>query len=153
MISRDEFDRLQEEFTEYATELREKDRHRRGGTTLGEMLDDDSFGEAWEAMLRSPEYIRRQVYRNLEYLMGDPDEDGDYSGSLYNMYSVGINRVDHVGGSNNLVEIGTLAARHYKEKKAQNRISSLRDFADLCRALANTFERRIEEESTIRRIQ
>ena len=153
MISREEFNRLKEEFNGYATELWEKDRHQRGGTTMGEMMEDGSFAKALITVLQDPEYIRRDVRHKLEYLMGDAEEKREYSGSLNNYCSIGINALDNEHRLQDPAQIGVFAARNYKEKKAQNRLKSLRDFADLCGTLAATFEHRLNEESKIRRIQ
>ena len=152
MISREDFDRLQEEFNQYAAQLREKDRHGRGGTTVSEAMDPAAFVEASIALMQDPEYIRKTVRRRLEYLMGEPDEDRS-GGSLGNPYGLGINSLDDEFHPQDPAVIGAFAARHYKERKAQNRLKALREFADLCRSLADAFEKRLEEESRLRRIQ
>jgi len=71
MISREEFYRLDEELTEYAIELREKDRHERGGTSLGQMAEDGSLADGMIAYLFSEEYIREEVPRILRRHLGE----------------------------------------------------------------------------------
>ena len=65
---------------------------------------------------------------------------------------MGINDLDDERWPEDPKQLGEYAARHYKPKKAQNRLKCLREFASLCEALADAFERRVEEESVIRRI-
>jgi hypothetical protein len=148
VISREEFDRLKEEYMEFATSVSEKDRHERGGTTLGELAESGELAQAVIDMANDSEYQKRRVRRKLWYLLGNPENEYA-NGSLGDYFGVAINDLD----DEDPVEIGIFAARHYKERKFQNRLKSLRDYADLCKTLADVFEDRLNEETKIRRIQ
>ncbi len=144
----EEFVRLRSEVKELVANLKEKDRHERGGITLGEMLDSGALAEAMVATAADPKYIRRQVRSYLESWLGDPESRVLAEGMFTNRYSIPINALD-----DQPEHVGTYAARAIGERKARNRIETLRASAKLCGDLASAFEARLREEGTIRRIQ
>ncbi len=72
-IGREDFDALWGAFLAFARQLREKDRHGRGGTTIDEALQGGAFGEALIEILTDPLYISHQVKRHLEWWLGERD--------------------------------------------------------------------------------
>lgn len=160
-ISYEEFERLQAAVLEFAIRLRGKDRHERGGTTLGEMYASDAFAEAWVSLLTDPEYIRREVAQNLERWLGE--RGGKYSDEGWlerEVLRVGIAKLGEAkryegGRQPTAVELGSRAARapSMTEAKAEHRTNLLRENAKLCLDLADAFEERLQNEGGIRRVQ
>jgi hypothetical protein len=146
-VERERFDRIREEVQEYTQNLanglpREP--------TLGEMAEDGSLAEGLVRSLSDPDFQRKQVAFKLGMLFGDPEKDLDL-GTMGNPYGVGIISERHHTVNYELV--GAFAARVYKKKKADNRLQSLREMAELCGEAARAFEERLQAESKIRRIQ
>jgi len=159
-VSREEFDRLWGAYVDLAQRLSGRDRHARGGTTLGEMFNSEGFADAWVEMLCDPEYIRRQVAQNLETWLGEHDGKYSMDGWLQRVgLGVGITNLGEVGRYGESVlhptELGRRAARapSMTERKAEHRIARLIDNAKLCLDLAEAFEQRLQAAGGIRRIQ
>ncbi len=159
-ISREEFDKLWRGYLELARNLREKDRHGRGGTTFGEMIGSQAFAEAWIGVLTDPEYIRREVAQRLERWLGE--RGGKYSDDGWlekEGLGPGIAKLGATsrGGKPfpHPLELGQRAARapSMTAQKAEQTIKLLRENATLCNALAEAFEERLKAEGGIRRIQ
>ncbi len=157
-IDKKEFAQLREEVFDLQLKLKEKDRHERGGTTIREAIDSGAFAEGFIALMKDPEYIRKEVRDRLEMLFGDGESYG-LEGSFSNIYRVAINSVDHPDFERDLNSpgdpeyLGTYAARHYGKRKAANRVATLRKLANLCGRLADAFEERQQRESVLRRVQ
>ncbi len=158
-ISREEFERLQGALVELAKKLREKDRHERGGTTVGEM--GGGLGEAMMAVLQDPEYIRGNVAMHLAWWLGDREKSYSSEGQLKRDYTSppGIVMLGTQGrfgyafmGPEEVAE-RALRRRELTDRKAEHRINSLRENAKLCLDLADAFKERLQNEGGIRRVQ
>lgn len=159
-ISRQEFDRLWQEFLKLAERLREKDRHDRGGTTIGEM-ESDALGEGIVSVLQDPEYIRSEVKRRLDWWLGDREDWGGFQSHLL----VDFQRPPGIGmlGKTSRygepfpepAELGTRASRaeDMTEREAERCIALLIENASVCLDLAEAFEQRLQSEGGIRRVQ
>ncbi len=158
-IDRKEFDKLRSQYLEFAKSLREKDRHARGGTTLGEMMEAGDFDASMQALAHDPEYIRDMVATRLEIYLGEHEGWSPSSGELRRevFRGGGITMLGKTSPEGrpfaHPAELAVRAARSIGRRKATNLIKHLRDNADLCNALADAFEHRLSSESTIRRIQ
>jgi hypothetical protein len=162
-MNREEFDALSREVIDYQARLSEWQRHGRGGTTLGEMIDSGALAEGFVRLVSDPSFQQREVRRNLKRWLGDPEQEWEYSrerGMLYNIYNVCINLVG--GASEEYVpdpltagpaELGARAGRVLTERKARTRIERLRETARQAGKLADDYEKRLDEERAIRPIR
>jgi len=162
-MNREEFDALSREVIDYQARLSEWQRHGRGGTTLGEMIDSGALAEGFVRLVSDPSYEQREVRRKLKRWFGDPEQEWEYSrpgGMLYNIYDVCINLVG--GSSEDYVpdplaaspaELGARAGRVLTERKARTRIERLRETARQAGKLADDYEKRLDEERAIRPIR
>lgn len=161
VISREEFDALWEAYLDFALRLQEKDRHERGGTTLGELWDSEEFGEAFISVLRDPAYISHQVAGHLRWWLGERDAWGAKESELVRNYGyppgiIMLGREDTYGQP--LPTPQEVARRAARAKsmgtlKGENRVRELTELATLCLDLADAFEGRLEAEGGIRRIK
>jgi hypothetical protein len=159
-MNREEWDTFFEAFVKFADSLANKDRHERGGTTLGERLESGSAGEAWLAVLRDPAQIRKEIALRLAIWLGDRSDIGlSEEGNLNRDWPVGIAKLGKANpyGSPHPDphETATRSARHSSmtEEKSSKIIAELRELEKLVSDIASEFEKRLQEESEIRRIQ
>lgn len=163
-ISREDFDALWQAYLVFARQLREKDRHERGGTTLGEAAESGSLGDALVAVFGDPAYITMQVNDHLYWWLGERDVWGARRSPFFAEFHhpPGIAVLGKVGkhcrpGEQfpDPEEVGLRAARapSMTESKATHRIAGLEELAALCLDLAAAFEARLENEGGIRRVQ
>jgi hypothetical protein len=161
-LSKEEFDKLFAAYSRLAERLRETDRHGRGGTTLGEIFDSDAFVEGMIAVVSDPAYKRSQVKFMLEVWLGDKREEwspgrGRLSDDVFMPCGIAmLGKTSRFGRVYpEASELGARAARHRSmtQEIAANRIADLRELAKLCGDLAEAFEKRLEEEGGIRRVQ
>jgi hypothetical protein len=160
-LSREEFDALWGAYLVFARQLREKDRHGRGGTTLGEAMQSGAFAYAAIQVLNDPAYITKQVTNHLNWWLGERDVWGARRSEFL------INRRSPPGvavlGKKSMdgepypgpeeVGLGAARAPSMTEAKAEHRIKALEELAALCLDLADAFEKRLEDEGGIRRVQ
>jgi hypothetical protein len=158
-IDRKEFDKLRAQYLEFAKSLRERDRHARGGTTLGEMMESGDFDASMQELARDPEYIKDMVATRLKIYLGEHEGWAPSSGELRREVFFG-GGIAMLGKTNqdgrpfpHPAELGLRAARSIGRRKATNLINHLRENAALCNALADAFEHRVDSESGIRRVQ
>jgi hypothetical protein len=164
-MTREEFDRLYGEFLDLAKELQGIDRHGRGGTTIGELFASDAFAEGLMAVYEDPLYIQSQVEKYLEWWCGERDTWSPTEGNLLSSTagpSLGVPGITMLGKENrngeelpSPQEIGLRASRakSMTPRKAEPRITELYEHAKLCLDLAEAFEKRLEDEGGIRRVQ
>lgn len=160
-VSREEFQELWEAYQDLAKDLSEKDRHQRGGTTMGEIFNSPGVAEAWISVLSDPAYIRYHVAFMLEVWLGNRDEWGVQTAKLASdlRSPPGIAALGKGSPKWSVyadpVQLGRRAARHRSmtAEKARNRIADLEDAAQLCGSLAEAFEQRLADEAGLRRLK
>jgi hypothetical protein len=162
-ISREEFDALWEAYRAFAAQLRERDRHERGGTTLGEIAASGEFAEALVSVLSDPALIRHEVNSRLNYWLGERDGWGGYRhespfladyGSPPGIAMLGkTGRFGRAFPEPHEVSARASRAERMTEVKAENRIKALEELAALCLELAEAFVERLKNEAGIRRVQ
>jgi hypothetical protein len=150
-IGREDFDALWGAFLAFARQLREKDRHGRGGTTIDEALQGGAFGEALIEILTDPLYISHQVKRHLEWWLGERDVWGGHpSPFLSEGYQPGIAMLGKTKGMDGVFsepeELARRASRAMSDEKAIGRIMELEELGALCLDLAAAFEERLDGE-------
>jgi hypothetical protein len=142
-LSREDFDRLREALAAFSGELAEKDRHERGGTTLGELAERTEGGlfDGVSAVFKDPRHIRDQVHSRLQRWCGEQDR---WRGALVSPYSLRGPGICALGteGLPGPEELGRRAAASetLTPKKVENRVRTFNELALLCLDVAVALE-------------
>jgi hypothetical protein len=169
-VNIEEYRKIKDEVNELASKIHEYERHERGGTTLGEILDKISDRDIPEP---SPEEaarqeaarrlsLRKEARRKLQYMLGDA-EDAMVGHWYYGGHLIGgacslswyldPHRRDHPDSDHDPAQTAAMAASVMGTRALKNRVAKFKEVASLLEQMADGMEERLKEEATIRRIR